>query len=92
MPTLTTILSTDCGERIDSREADGSTLVVVSRHNLVDDVAAEVIATADGRFADLTSWHEGDEAEWIAYERIAADGTGSHGFVDSASRKVVQSG
>ena len=76
---------------------NGERLVVVHRYNLdlETNTAEAVAATSDGRHPNLYEWHteaDGPESEWIAYERIGADGTGSHGFVDSVSRKVLQTG
>lgn len=67
----------------------------------VDDVVAglvapdSAIATADGRHM-ANGWHAGAEAEWIYFERYAiADGNVAmvaHGWIDSASRQLLQAG
>ena len=89
---LDQILAAECGDRIPSIE--GGSLIVVRRHDIVDGRAQEVVAPTDGRNADLSAWHTGSsdpEAE-VYYERICADGSGSHGWVDGTSRQIVQAG
>jgi hypothetical protein len=90
MTTQTDPFTVDCGEQIKSR--DETNLIVVHRKNIVDGRAEEILATEDGRHADLTKWHEGPEGEWVYYERIQSDGFGSHGYVDGATRQIVQAG
>lgn len=50
--------------------------------------------TQDGRNAVTTEWHEGAPSndEWVYVERWTMMGRSFHGYVDSVSRKVVQTG
>ena len=99
-------LAAPCGSRFPAMTEPTIELIVNHRAGLevrangdgserVGDSCREVTLTADGRAADLTEWHteaDGAEGEWIYFERIAADGTGSHGWVDAESRKLLQAG
>lgn len=54
--------------------------------------AVEVTATSDGR-GYIPEWHSGAESGETAYvERYTTAGRTFHGFIDSVSRKIVQSG
>ena len=91
-----------CGSRFPAMTEPAIRLTVTMREHITErrdgagrrlaDRAEVVTLTADGRGVDLTEWHTGAEGEWIYFERIAADGTGSHGWVDSESRKLLQAG
>jgi hypothetical protein len=54
----------------------------------------ELLLTADGRFANPGSWHEGpsDIDGWVYYERWTPEGRVAHGYVDPESRRLVQAG
>lgn len=55
-------------------------------------VPESVTLTSDGRGAVTTVWHRGPEAEWVFVERWTAAGRAFHGWVDSVSRRLLQSG
>lgn len=63
---------------------------VLAGHGIV--VMAEL--TQDGRNAITTEWHDGAPSndEWVYVERWTMMGRTFHGYVDSESRKVVQTG
>ena len=95
-----TITSTDltAGETFES--IGGPTLTVTSLSyglvpldEVLDGTARPVaaIATQDGRWI-VGGWHEGPEAEAIYFERYDSTGRTSHGWIDSASRRLVQAG
>lgn len=46
----------------------------------------------DGRAFDTTRWHEGPEAQAVYVERWTPIGRAFHGWVDSASRRMIQAG
>jgi hypothetical protein len=52
----------------------------------------EATLTGDGRTYDPRGWHSGPEAESVRVERWSTRGLEFHGFIDSASRKLVQVG
>ena len=58
--------------------------------------AQVVVLTEDGRRPILNDWHtsaDGPESDDVVYcERWTAQGRVFHGYVDSVSRKVVQTG
>jgi hypothetical protein len=54
--------------------------------------AAEATLTGDGRHYDRRGGHEGPVAEWVYVERFSARGREFHGWIDSASRKLLQAG
>lgn len=57
-------------------------------------VCREMFATADGRHVDSTDgvhW-QAPGAPAVYFECYRADGSGFHGFVDEASRQIVQVG
>lgn len=97
---LTTILSTDCMGSFVGFE--GIALQVVARSFPKDAdlagivagavAATECTATEDGRYVDLTGWHEGASAAEVYYERYSSRGREAHGWVDARTRKLVQSG
>jgi hypothetical protein len=90
VPTLS--LSAQCGDTVQAVNLD-ATLVVNHRIALdAEGVPERVVATQDGRHADLTGWHQGPGSEEVYYEALNRDGSGSHGWVDGLSRKLVQSG
>jgi hypothetical protein len=103
MSDLSTILGTDCRGTIVG--FDGIELKINSRGwepgADLDAIIAgklpatrDVIATQDGRYIDLTGWHEGDasEDEWVFYERYSTRGREGHGWVHRGTRKLLQSG
>lgn len=51
----------------------------------------EVLATSDGRFADRR-WHEGLEKGEPVYYVILTPTRRFHGWIDSISRRVIQTG
>lgn len=60
---------------------------------MLDFTPADVaVLTADGRHANTGEWHTGPEAEWVYVERWGVRGREFHGFIDSASRKLLQTG
>lgn len=79
----------------------GGDLLVVGKSypkgSNVDDVVAgrirpeSVMLSSDGRHW-LDGWHHGDEADAIYVERHMTGGCVFHGYVDSASRRIVQTG
>ena len=94
-----TILSSPCATVIDTGEnipmtvthrtwAPGTALADIE----AGAAASEAVLTSDGRHYSPLGWHEGPEAEWVYVERWTADGRTFHGWVDSASRRLVQAG
>lgn len=89
-----------CGDRVAS--VDGEILVVtrVSYGRDADETevlahtapAVEVVLSSDGRWVESQAWHDGPEAEWVAYERWTSEGRVAHGFIDSVSRRLLQAG
>lgn len=83
------------------RTYEAMTLTVTGRsygHADVADVIAgtaapiEVRLSHDGRMWH-SLWHNGPETgEWVYVERWTAAGREFHGFVDSVSRRILQSG
>lgn len=83
-------------------ESDGGSLVVCHRSfpadaplkSVLDGTATaeSVTLTSDGRQALTSEWHEGAEYEWVFVERWTAAGRVFHGWVDSATRKLLQTG
>lgn len=69
-------------------------------HAAVEDVLAgralaqEVVMTTDGKNAQPQKWHEGPptDEEWVYYERWTPEGRVAHGWVDSVTRNLIQSG
>ena len=67
-------------------------------HAKVEDVLAgtapmiEVTATSDGRGYARGQWHTGAEADTVYVEVYSDRGREFHGWIDSVSRKLVQSG
>lgn len=60
-------------------------------------VAGKVIATAailtqDGHYAGLQTWHDGPSVGGVFVARYEPKGRTFHGYVDKASRKLVQTG
>lgn len=53
---------------------------------------AEVTLTMDGRAAFTSEWHQGPETDWVFVERWTPLGRVFHGWVDSASRRLLQAG
>lgn len=51
-----------------------------------------VLLTQDGGWADTSRWHEGEANGWVRAERYSARGMEFHGFVDSLSRRLLQTG
>lgn len=51
----------------------------------------EVRLSADGRHW-ASNWHSGPTADGVYVERWTAEGRVFHGYVDSVSRRIVQSG
>jgi hypothetical protein len=66
----------------------------VRYQDVIDGLAKPVAASlsADGRGFDSETWHKGPEAEAVYVERHDARGCFFHGWVDSASRRLVQAG
>lgn len=54
--------------------------------------AIEAVLTEDGRMAVTWEWHEGHSWEQVYVERWDERGRVFHGWVDRASRKLVQAG
>ena len=54
--------------------------------------AQSATLTSDGRYAITNEWHTGPEAEWVQVQRWDTTGRAFHGFVDSVSRKLLQTG
>ncbi len=48
--------------------------------------------TQDGKPVDVTDWHKGQEGAWVYYERWNGSKCEAHGYVDSVSRKLLQTG
>jgi hypothetical protein len=84
------VLTAKVGSAVDT--GSGVSLVVNHRHDLRGEYAAEVTLTQDGRRYDRGGWHTGQEAEWVYVERWGVAGREFHGYVDSVSRKLLQSG
>jgi hypothetical protein len=62
---------------------------------VLDGTAAplEALLTEDGRGADIFTWHTGEQTgESVYVERWTPAGRTFHGYVDPASRQVVQTG
>lgn len=60
---------------------------------LAGQAAVEYVSlTSDGRGAELTKWHEGPANEWVYVERWSPRGREFHGWVDSVSRRLLQTG
>lgn len=51
-----------------------------------------VVLTQDGKPVDVTDWHKGQEGAWVYYERWNGAKCEAHGYVDSVSRKLLQTG
>lgn len=66
----------------------------VSIESVLDGSAPALVATltSDGRGAITNAWHEGVEHDWVYVERWTYRGRVFHGWVDSASRKILQAG
>lgn len=71
---------------------DGAPMFVAEVYYDVDGYATAVWLTADGRPAHTGAWHTGDAHEWIRVERYSERGMEFHGFVDSESRLLLQTG
>lgn len=70
----------------------GHELMVVERTNVEGATAEFVMLSADGR-SWIDGWHRGPESDEAVYvEKHTTGGAVFHGWVDSASRRVVQSG
>jgi hypothetical protein len=54
--------------------------------------AIEAVLTEDGRTAVTWEWHQGHSWEQVFVERWDETGRAFHGWVDKASRKLVQAG
>jgi len=61
--------------------------VMAGRCPLID-----VTLTEDGRQAITNCWHTGEDNGWVYAERWTAEGRVFHGYVDSVSRRILQSG
>lgn len=93
------ILATDTRGTI---ESEGMTLQIVARSWPKGTPTADVIAgkvpaagctaTEDGRHADFGNWHVGDSAGEVYCERYTAEGRVFHGWIDAATRQLVQAG
>lgn len=57
-------------------------------------VPEEILATEDGSWAEPGVWHQGPESDepTVYYERWRDGVRVGHGYVDAASRRLVQSG
>lgn len=95
------VLTADCGDVLDA--GDGPLIVNHVSYAkgtpieaVLDDtaVAEMVVLTADGRHALYQEWHEGPptDDEWVRYERWTAEGRVAHGYIDTVTRKLVQTG
>lgn len=96
---LVEVMDAKLQDRVDTGSA--GTLVVnqrsfgrVSVESVLDGTATagEVTLTTDGRGAVTSEWHTGPEAEWVFVERWSTAGRVFHGWVDSGSRKLLQTG
>lgn len=83
---------TGCGSLLTVVEmcyAKGTTDEQVVRHTVAPEM---VVMTTDGRPAEFGVWHEGASTDSVYYERWTANGRVAHGWVDAASRQLVQAG
>lgn len=85
------VLASPCCTGIDTLEC--GVVYVVARNDIAGDgTAASAVLTADGRGYDTSGWHDGPEADSVYVERWTAEGRAFHGWIDSATRQLVQAG
>lgn len=66
--------------------------MIVAAKELTWDGRTRMVLTSDGLPRER-EWHEGPDSDnWIRAEVYSSDGLIFHGYVDSVSRKVVQTG
>jgi hypothetical protein len=95
---LTTSTALTTGSTVDS---DGMSLTVyhvsygpvsLAAVESGDALPVEADATQDGRYID-SRWHDGPETgEPVYFARFNTNGRYSHGWVDSVSRRITQTG
>jgi hypothetical protein len=86
-----TILSAPCGAIVQGVEMP---LVVNHRFNVLGSYAETVLLTADGR-GKVDGWHtgpDGEDADWIYFERWGLVGRVAHGWLHAKSRQLLQAG
>ena len=103
--TETDVLRLPCGALYDSVEI-GRKLMIVHRQFAKDTAVADaqfnrvpaetVVLTSDGR-GYLPEWHQADvdgdeDCELVYVERYGQHGREMHGWIDPASRKLIQVG
>lgn len=72
-------------------ETTDGAMIVAEKH-LTWDGKANMILTRDGLPRER-EWHEGPEStNWIRADVYSSDGLIFHGYVDSVSRRIVQTG
>lgn len=101
----TALRTLDC--RAEFIGTDGIKLTVARRGwaagTAIDDItsgaapAERMLATQDGRHAQLDQWHEGECSEEVFYERYGLTAAGEfarlgHGWIDAETRRLIQAG
>ena len=99
MPCTSSITDLTILDRFPAVTEPAITLTVCQREGITSQAGPcqELIATEDGRGSRVDfGWHlpdvDGPEAEWVYFERHNIAGLVSHGWIDSASRKLLQAG